>query len=413
MSKNNQFNCLRGFQYISNLECHILYHIQNIFLQLIKNYNMELFQPPILAKTAIFQSLGDTSDIVKKELYNFTQKDGEEVCLIPECTRVFVEQMLQQQKFQGSYGCFSSCFRYERPQLGRYRHFHQISVEVIGSDHYMKDIELFCFLRDFLHILHIKDYTIWINSIGSIEDRKRYEKVLEQYFAPLLKLMSKSNQEKFHRKAFLRMLDSKQLEDINIIKNAPIILNYLCDDSKKQYELIKLTLTQLDIPFQENPFLVRGLDYYNNLVFEYTHNDLGAQNSILGGGRYDYLFYQIIQKQVPAVGFAIGIERIMHILLQNKEYLKIYQYKSISIIPVEQTEHLYALEIFYQINEKIKCTILYEGNVSNRLQKANKNNNDYVIIIGETERKHKNLKLKNMVLKEEKLLTLEELLVYF
>lgn len=388
---------LRGFKYTTNLECKIFNFIRQQYLDLAQAYHMNFIQPPLVAKTSIFQSLGTASDVVRKELYAFTQKDGEEVCLIPEYTRVFVEQMLHQNTYKGTYACFGPCFRYERPQLGRYRSFHQISIEFIGSYHYMKDVEVICFIRDFLRALQICNYTLWINSIGTAKDRKEYEQELKSYFAPHMDKMSKNAQAKYERGAFLRMLDSKDEEDLKYIEKAPKILDFISDTSKETYNKIKDTLVKLNIKFKENPLLVRGLDYYNDLVFEYTHEDLGAQSSMLGGGRYDGLFKEVSGREVAAIGFAAGVERLVHILEQNKEFVESFKEENkVALLPVEEGEYLYALEIFHLLKHKISIVILYEKSISHRLQQCNKENYKNVIIVGETEYKEKSLIIKNM-----------------
>ena len=403
-----KYKPLRGFKYPTTMESKIWNFIRNIYYLLAQKYNINFLNPPLLAKTNIFQSLGLASDVVRKELYSFSQKDGEEVCLIPEYTRIFVEQMAHDKTFTGSYGCFGACFRYERPQLGRYRSFTQMSIETIGSKSYMKDIELFCFLRDFLDCIHLKDYKIFINSIGSIEDRRRYEGVLEVYFQEHLHKMSDNAKVKFERRAFLRMLDSKEEEDLMYITQAPKITSFLCEESRINYEKIKSTLQQLHIPFEENPLLVRGLDYYNDLVFEYTHHELGSQSSILGGGRYDGLFKEVTGKEVPAVGFAIGIERVIYILEKDLQFMKVLNtIVKIAIIPVEEGEYLYALEIFQILKDlDISITILYEKNVSNRLKQCHKDAYAYVIIVGETEKKTRQLIVKNMLAHKEDVIDL-------
>jgi histidyl-tRNA synthetase len=406
----NKCGPLRGFKYPTSDECQIFNFIREEYFKLVEEYNMKIIQPPILARKEIFVSLGENSDVVRKELYSFTQKDGEEVCLVPEYTRVFVDQMVFDNSFEGAYACFGSCFRYERPQKGRYRSFTQINTEFIGSKYYMKDIELFCFINDLLKKLGVKNYIININSIGTIEDRRKYEKALEEYFSGCLSKLSENSRIKFERKAFLRMLDCKDEEDLVYLKASPKITDYLCEESKITYEKIKQTLRELSIDFVENPFLVRGLDYYNDLVFEYTcEESLGAQNSILGGGRYDGLFTEVIGKPVAAVGFAIGVERIIHIIENNYESSKIKR-KKISIIPIEETENLYGVKIFQLLKKEFKVDILYENTVSNRLKISNKTQCDYVILVGSTEKSNGTLILKNMINSEEKTLFFSNLI---
>lgn len=400
---NNKYKPLRGFKYNSFLETEISFFIKNEFIKLTEKYNIKILNPPLLAKTSLFKCLGEASDIVNKELYAFTQKDGEEVCLIPEYTRIFVEQIAYENIKNGNFAYVGPCFRYERPQFGRYRSFNQIGLEIIGKENYMIDVEIFLFIKEFLKNIYIENYSLEINSIGSLEDRKNYEIILKEYFSNFIKDMSITNQNKFERGALLRMLDSK--EDREIIENAPKITDYLSEASKNRFNKIKEVLNNLGIEFKENPLLVRGLDYYNDLVFEYNHEMLGVQ-ALSGGGRYDGLFKEITKEQIAAVGFAMGMERIIHILEKNPIFLekiinnKIY----INILPVEESEYLKALEIknfisnfpYKNTHKKYIIEILYDKNLSNRLKEANKNNVDYVIILGENEVKNSQVIIKHM-----------------
>lgn len=397
---NNKYKPLRGFKYNNFLETEIFNFIRNEFFKLAEIYNMKIISPPLLAPTKIFKCLGEASDVVNKELYAFTQKDGEEVCLIPEYTRIFLEQMAYFNIKNGAYVYMGPCFRYERPQFGRYRSFNQLGLEIIGKNNYMVDVEVFLFVKEFLKNIYVDNYILEINSIGTIQDRKHYENLLKEYFEPQLNYMSENSKNKFYRGAFLRMLDSKDEADKIIINKAPKITSFLCEESKNKFNKIKEILTNLNIQFKENPLLVRGLDYYNDLVFEYTHEILGNQ-ALSGGGRYDGLFKNITNEEIPAIGFGMGVERIIHILEQNPKFInevinnKIY----INLLPIEETEYLKALEIkniIISLNKKYMVEVLYDKNLSNRLKEANKNHVDYVIIFGENEINKQEVIIKNM-----------------
>jgi histidyl-tRNA synthetase len=391
---------LRGFRYFRFIESNIFNIITEKFLQILKKNNIQMIHLPILAKTEIFDPLGKTSDIVNKELYNFIQKDGENVCLVPEYTRIFVEQVGYFNVKKGKFAYLGPCFRYERPQFGRYRSFYQIGVEVIGETSYMSDVELILFLEEFFHSLNLKDYILNINFIGTIEDRQSYEKTLKEYFTPFLKEMSTVANFKYERGAFLRMLDSKDEKDLFFIDKAPKIYESLKEESKNIFNKIKKTLDDFNIKYVENPFLVRGLDYYNNLVFEYTHQDLGAQSSFCGGGRYDGLLPEILSENIPAIGFGVGVDRLIHILEKNQDFLEEYINKNnkIYILPIEETEYSNALEIKKIIDSlnRFSSHILYDKKLSKRLEEANKNNINIVIIFGENEIKKNQVIVKNM-----------------
>ncbi len=233
---SNKYQPLRGFKYNTFLETEIFSFIENEFLKLTSKYNIKIVTPPLLAKISLFKCLGDTSDVVNKELYSFTQKDGEEVCLVPEYTRIFLEQMAYMNIKNGNFAYIGPCFRYERPQFGRYRSFNQIGLEILGKENYMIDVEIFLFIEEFFKNIYVENYLLEINSIGTLEDRKKYEIILKEYFANFIEKMSSINQYKFERGAFLRMLDSK--EDREIIENAPKITDYLSEDSKNRFNKV-------------------------------------------------------------------------------------------------------------------------------------------------------------------------------
>lgn len=395
---------IRGFRYLSTRDSTIYNFIRTNYFAMAEEFNIQAIIPPILAYTKLFTSLGESSDIVRKELYSFTQKDGEEVSLVPELTRVIVEQLAHERIYTGSYAAFGPCFRYERPQKGRYRFFNQGSVELFGSNSPMKDLELFLFIHHFFNKIHINDAVLHINSIGTIEDRKRYINILKEYFEPLLDKMSQNSRDKFERGAFLRMLDSKDTTDLQYITAAPKITDYLSEDSQQRYNTVKNMLNTFGIKYIENPLLVRGLDYYNHIVFEYTHAILGAQSSLCGGGRYDGLFKEVAGVAVPAIGVGFGIDRLMLVLeekiktdinLKNKCF---GNFITINIIPIETTEEVYAMQIAEELRKEkaaiYKVNVLWDGKVSKRMEKSS--NADYVIIFGTTEQCNNIVNVKNM-----------------
>lgn len=411
------YNPLRGFRYLSFLESNIFNIITKKLLEILNKNNVQMIHLPILAKTEIFNSLGEASDIVNKELYSFTQKDGENVCLVPEYTRIFVEQIGYMNIKKGKFAYLGPCFRYERPQFGRYRSFYQIGLEVIGENSYMTDVELILFLENFFLSLNIKNYVLNINSIGTIKDRSNYEEVLKKYFKPLLDKLSETSKLKYERGAFLRMLDSKDENDLIYIKNAPKIYDHLCEESKIIFSKIKKSLDNLNIKYIENSLLVRGLDYYNDLVFEYTHKDLGAQSSLCGGGRYDGLLKDILNENIPAIGFGIGVDRLIHILEKNHEFMDNYINinNKIYILPIEESEYIKALEIkkILDLMNKFNIQILYEKKLSKRLEEANKNNINIVIIFGENEIKENKVIIKNMKINKSEEIYIKDLENYF
>ena len=291
---------------------------ENSIRSVFSSYGYEEIRFPLVEQTELFsRSVGESTDIVSKEMYTFEDKSGDGISLRPEgtagCVRACLENDLLRVDSPRLW-YMGPMFRYERPQKGRTRQFHQASAEVFGIEDHNADAELIMLALSLWQDLGIENQVnLEINSLGSVETRKKYRNLLQDYFDPFLKDLDKDSQRKIKVNP-LRILDSKSEKIKSMLLEAPKILDYLDEDSKGHFHNLMEVLSQAGIPFEVNHRMVRGLDYYNKTVFEWKTQDLGAQDTVCGGGRYDGLVELLGGKRCPAVGFSIGIERLILML---------------------------------------------------------------------------------------------------
>lgn len=283
-------------------------------------FNIKEIRTPVFEHTELFQrGVGETTDVVNKEMYTFEDKGGRSITLKPEGTagavRMFVENGLSSTPMPLKSYYITPCFRYERPQAGRLREFHQFGVEIFGAKSAETDAEVIFAASTFLEKLGINKTELQINSIGCRICRAEYNKALKDYFRPHLADMCETCRSRFDKNP-LRMLDCKEERCKKITADAPKIIDYLCEDCKTHFEKVKSLLSAQNVAFSVNPRIVRGLDYYTKTVFEFISTDIGAQGAVCAGGRYDNLVEELGGAPLPAIGFAAGIERLM-LLMEN------------------------------------------------------------------------------------------------
>ena len=375
-------------------------------------YGFKPMATPIFEFSSVFKkTLGESSDIVTKEMYTFSDKGNEEITLRPEGTAGIVRAIIsnglsQEMPFKAFY--HGPMFRYERPQKGRLRQFHQIGIELLGTKNEQADIEIISCANNLIKELGIdKSSTLHINSLGNITERKIYIADLLIYLKDFKDKLSTDSKDRFEKNP-LRILDSKSEEDIKIIKNAPKIINYLDAESKDNFNKVLEGLTNLNISYEINHKLVRGLDYYNNTTFEFITDKLGSQSAILAGGRYDNLMKQMGGPDIPGIGWAAGIERLA-LLTAIKENNK----KQISIIPVGIENNILCMNIAEKLrNKNISIDMSYSGNLKKRLKQANKISADYAIIIGDEEVQNNNAIIRNLETGSQENIDLNKLIKY-
>lgn len=297
-------------------------YVESIMRKTALAYGFAELRTPMFEKTELFtRGVGETSDIVTKEMYTFIDKGERSLTLRPEGTapvmRAFIDNHLHQKAPIHKLFYICPMFRYERAQAGRFRQHHQFGIEVIGIEAPEQDAEVIALAYEIYQKLGLKNLSVSLNSIGDSESRAKYHHALKEYLKKHFSELSEDSKIRFEKNP-LRILDSKNQRDRLILENAPSILDFLNEESKKHFDIVKYCLSQLKIPFQENPKLVRGLDYYNKTVFEITSENLGAQNSLCGGGRYDGLLASLGGPDLPSTGFATGIERVLQTMIAQK-----------------------------------------------------------------------------------------------
>ena len=363
---------------------------------------------PIFEFAEVFtKPLGKTSDIVTKENYTFEDRSGDLLMLRPEGTSGVVRALLNAgltQDLPQRFSYFGPMFRYERPQKGRLRQFNQFGIELLGISSSMADIEVISVGYEFLKKLNIKgNVCLKINSLGDHDSRTNYKKVLVDYLNDYKFELSDESLKRLLENP-LRILDSKSEVDQKILVKAPNVLDYLNEESKERFDRVCEGLKYLNIPYKIDKNLVRGLDYYCHTAFEFITNDLGAQGTVLAGGRYDGLSKILGGLDLPGVGWAAGIERLA-LMLDNKYN----NYPDVVLMGLSDNFNMSLLPIIQQlISSGIKTETLYTGSVSKKFKRANKLNASFVIIIGEDEVNKNVIKLKNLKSGDQENITLNE-----
>ena len=392
----NKLRTVRGVHdlFPKDLEKHNL--VINTGLNISNKYSYSQIETPIFEFAEVFtKPLGKTSDIVTKENYIFEDRSGDLLMLRPEGTSGIVRAFLNAgltQDIPQRFSYFGPMFRYERPQKGRLRQFNQFGIELIGLSDAMADIEVISIAYKFLKELKLEDKVyLHINSLGDIESRLNYRKVLVNYLNDHKKNLSDDSLKRLEENP-LRILDSKSPLDQKILINAPNVLDYLNKNSKERFNTVCEGLSYLNINFKINKNLVRGLDYYCHTAFEFITNELGAQGTVLAGGRYDGLSETIGGVSMPGVGWAAGIERLA--LMVNVNYSN---HPDLVLIGMSERLNLFLLPIMNKlINSGIKTETFYTGNISKKFKRADKINASFAIIIGDDELANNTVRLKNL-----------------
>jgi len=377
-------------------------------LKISNQYCYSQIETPIFEFSEIFtKPLGVSSDIVTKENYIFRDRSDDELMLRPEGTSGVVRAFLNAGLIQDTpkrFSYFGPMFRYERPQKGRLRQFKQFGIECLGLNNPMADIEVISLGRDFLQKLGLLSSTsLKINSLGDAESRINYRKTLIEYLNDYKTELSQDSLKRLSQNP-LRILDSKNENDKKILTNAPNILDYLNQESRERFLKVTEGLDVLGIKYHVDKNLVRGLDYYCHTAFEFITNELGAQGTVLAGGRYDGLSKMLGGPDVPGVGWAAGIERLS-LLIPSQSTSN----PDVVLIGVTEEFNFLLLPLMQQlINVAFRVEILYTGNISKKLKRANKIKAPFAIILGEEEVKIKVLKLKNLVTGSEEHMSIDK-----
>ena len=375
-------------------------HLEKIIIEIVESYGFSEIRLPLLERTELFQrSIGADTDIVEKEMYTFKDRNEKSITLRPEATASMARAAItngllhnQQQKLW----TMGPMFRYEKPQKGRYRQFYQFNIEAMGFSGPDIDAEIIIMCARMWRLLNLKNLRLEINSLGSGETRKLYRNELIAYFTKYKNNLDESSLKRLESNP-LRILDSKNPDMRSIISNAPVMLDYLDPESKKDFEVLKKLLDGSGVKYEVNPRLVRGLDYYNKTVFEWITDDLGAQGAVCSGGRYDGLIEKLGGRSTPAIGWAMGIERLVSLYeLENKriENLKPYFYLVTDGNPALLKGFELAEEIRNNFPKNAIQMNMGAGSFKSQLKRADKSQAIYAIIIGEEEIENNTIGLK-------------------
>tara|TARA_Y100001936_G_scaffold117320_1_gene114805 strand:+ start:2524 stop:3783 length:1260 start_codon:yes stop_codon:yes gene_type:complete len=390
---------IRGFRDILPEESKKFLFLEEKIHKICSLFNANQIRLPALESLNLFKrSIGESSDIVKKEMYSFNDKNDETVCLIPEgtapCMRLAFENNLIYDRGvkKNRFYYYTSMFRHERPQKGRYRQFTQFGVEFMGDDSIYGDIDLLLLSKMFFEQIKLDKLKLNINSLGLIEDRNKYSQDLQSYFNNYSN--SFNDQQKNTIKTNpLRILDSKDQKLIEIVKDAPNISDYINKVSSDKFNNIIQILEDLNIDYIVNNKLVRGLDYYNDLVFEWKTDQLGTQDAICAGGRYDSLSNIIGNQYVPAVGFAMGIDRVVDLITYHDTDLVI----GLSVISDSQSDILKISSFIRGVGDKFRLIQMdADKSLTKQIKTAVKSNCDILVIVGSEEMSNNTLTIKDL-----------------
>ena len=373
-----------------------IFYTEHILKDIFETYSISEIRTPALEDSSLFKrSVGDTSDIVNKELYTFMDKNDKSITLRPEGTASVIRSIIEKKidNESNKFWYLGPMWRYERPQKGRYRQFSQAGVEILGYSEGIAELEIVSIICSINKALGIENSILKINHLGDKESKEKYCNALKNFLMPLSSKLDEKDIQRLNTNP-LRVLDSKNSETQEILKDAPKINDFLTDQSLDLLNLVKNTFSK-ECNIEIDHTLVRGLDYYTGFVFEAVSSDLGAQDAYLGGGRYDDLCKQLGGKDLPAIGMAIGIERLS---LLTKTYKKNRTLISFIIISSNLESKAYKIaHNLRSINSSIDIDVqLSDGSLKSKLRRANKDNASYAFIIGEDELKSENIIVKSL-----------------
>ena len=383
-------------------------YIEREFYELCRLYGFREVRTPMFESTELFnRGVGETTDIVQKEMYTFEDLGHRSITLKPEGTspavRAFIESHDYAEMQPTKYYYDTPCFRYERPQAGRLREFHQFGVENFGTPDMMADAEVIALASDFIRKVGIEDVELRINSVGCRECRTVYRKALQDYLRPYYDELSETSKDRFETNP-MRIIDSKDPHDQEVAAGAPYMLDYLCGDCKAAFESLKANLDAMGISYTVDPRIVRGLDYYTKTAFEFVTTKIGAQGTICGGGRYDHLVEEIGGPSIPGVGFGLGKERLLLLMEQNDIMLDDPNIPDLSISFIGDKARLYALGLAHNLRTNGNSVAIdtLNRNLKGQMKYANKLATRYSVVIGDDEIEKGVVTLKDMKSGEQK-----------
>ena len=390
-------------------------YVEEKFAELCERYGFKEIRTPVFEHTELFtRGVGDTTDIVQKEMYTFEDHGHRSITLKPEGTspavRAFIEHKQYAEVQPTKYYYVTPCYRYEKPQAGRLREFHQFGIETFGTGDMLADAEVICFANDFLGEMGVTDIRLRINSVGCPECRKKHREALKDFLKPNYDRLCNTCKDRYERNP-MRIIDCKSPECQEIVKGAPMMIDYLCDDCREAFEDLQRNLDALGIKYEVDPTIVRGLDYYTKTAFEFVTDAIGAQGTVCGGGRYDHLVEEVGGPPIPGVGFGLGIERLL--LLMENLGVEIPEPDAVDafIAVMGDEAKAWGLKLLRELRQKgLKVQMdTLARNVKGQFKYANRLGARYTVVIGDDEIKAGVVSLKEMATSEQREVKMENL----
>jgi len=410
-----KFRTIKGTKDILPEETAGWQHVESVIRRVMQNFNYQEIRTPAFEQTGLFaRSIGELTDIVSKEMYTFLDRSEESITLRPEGTaatlRAYIQNNLGEQSPLTKVYYIGPMFRQERPQAGRLRQFHQFGAEAIGASSPQLDVEMMALPLEIYKQLGINHFALKINSVGCEKCRPSYKQLLQKELRSIFTQLSHDSQLRVEQNP-LRVLDSKDEKDKELTTGMPLMNEHLCEECTVHFASVRSLLDALNILYEVDGRLVRGLDYYTKTAFEITSTALGSQDALAGGGRYDLLVEELGGKQTPGVGFAAGIERLLIVLAKLDKNKIISSTPVIYFVGLDETARIWAFLKTNELRRQGICAeVDYLGrSVKSQMREANRQHAQYAIVVGEQELKTKIAKLKNMLTGEETTISLEKI----
>ena len=390
-------------------------YVENSFHDLCSKYAFKEIRTPMFEHTELFlRGVGDTTDIVEKQMYSFEDFAKRNITLKPEGTspvvRAFVEHKIYADVQPTKLYYNIPCFRYENPQAGRQRQFHQFGVEIFGADNMMADAEVISLAADFLESLGIDELELRINSIGCPSCREKYRALLKEFLKSKYDDLCNTCKGRYEKNP-MRILDCKSPVCQEFVQGAPVMLDYICDDCSTAFDELQNNLKAMDVEFTVDSGIVRGLDYYTKTAFEFITNKIGAQGTVCGGGRYDNLIEQIGGPSIPGVGFGLGVERLL--LVMEKSGVEIPEPQNVDVFVAVMGEKakLFGLKLMKDLRKQgFKAEMDIMGrNIKGQFKYADRLHAKYTLVIGDNELAEEKVSIKNMDTSEQRQVPLEDI----
>lgn len=409
-------NAPKGTKDLMPKETALFRYLENEFLKVASSYGYNEIMTPVIEHTELFsRGVGSGTDIVQKEMYTFKDLGGRSISLRPEGTagvaRAYVQSGDLSKAKPVKYSYVSSCFRYEKPQSGRQRMFHQLGIECFGSKEVQADAEVIMLASDFLNNIGLKEITLKINSIGCNKCREKYKEALVKYYESVSENLCETCKIRLNTNP-MRLLDCKEDECTKYSSDAPSILDFICSECANDFSKLQELLTNAGIQYEVDPRIVRGLDYYNKTAFEFIHENIGAKATVCGGGRYDNLINTLAGIEEPGIGFGIGLERLMLAIDSENIDKSISTSPEYVIIPAGENvpyEKIYAIAKMLRNSGKTVVVDIMNRNFKSLIKYANKINAKYALILGEDELKNEAVTVKNMASGDQRTVKISEL----